>query len=50
MELLRDVGQVEAHIGSVGDNFNLDARSVHRLRECTIGSEIILDALDDTPR
>jgi hypothetical protein len=95
MVLLCDMGPVEAHISPFGDNVNLDARSVHGLRqmyhrlgnhfgctrwysyvtwvkwkvvsihletmlistqdrctvcaECTIGSEIILDALDDTP-
>jgi hypothetical protein len=93
--LLRDVGPVEARIGPFGDKVNLNARSVHGLRQmyhrlgnhfertrwysyvtwvkwkvvsihletmlistqdrctvcvkCTIGSEIILDAPDDTP-
>jgi hypothetical protein len=31
MELLGDVGQVEARFGSFGDSANLDARYVHGL-------------------
>jgi hypothetical protein len=49
MVVLRDVGQVEARNGPFRDNANLDARSVHGLRRMYLGSEIILDALDDTP-
>jgi hypothetical protein len=33
MVLLRDVGQVEARFGPVGDSVNLDTRWVHGLRE-----------------
>jgi hypothetical protein len=32
MELLGDVGQVQAHFGPLGDNVNLNARYVHGLR------------------
>jgi hypothetical protein len=31
MELLGDVGQMEAHIGLLGDSVNLDARNMHSL-------------------
>jgi hypothetical protein len=50
MEFLGDVGHVESHFGPFGDNVNVGARYVHRLRQSTIGSEIIMDALDGTPR
>jgi hypothetical protein len=32
MELLGDVGQMEAHFSLFGDNVNLDMRKVHGLR------------------
>ena len=50
MILLGDKAQVEASFGPFGDSANLDARSVHGLAERTIGSEIVLDAPDGTPR
>ena len=50
MVLLGDEAQLEASVGMFGDSANLDARLVHGLRQCTIGSEIILDAPDGTPR
>jgi hypothetical protein len=50
MELLDDKAQVEARFGAFGDVANVDARYVHGLRQTTIGSKIILDASDGTPR
>jgi hypothetical protein len=50
MELLGDLGQVESHFFPFGDNVSVGAREVHSLRQTTIGSEIILDAPDDTLR
>ena len=49
MELLDDEAQVEARFGLFGDSAkrNVDRCTVGA--ECTIGSEIILDAPDDTP-
>ena len=47
---LGDEAQVEARFGSFGDSANLDSRLVHDLWEYTIGSEIILDTPDGTPR
>jgi hypothetical protein len=49
MELLGDLGSVESHFGLFADSVNLDARLVRRLRQSTIGTEIILDAPDETP-
>jgi hypothetical protein len=49
MELLGDVGYVESCFGPFGDSVSL----VQRCTSCakhTIGSEIILDAPDGTPR
>jgi hypothetical protein len=48
MVLLGDEAQVEAHFGLFGDSANLDARLVNGLPQCTIGSEIFLDAPDRT--
>ena len=50
MVLLRDEAQVDARFCPLGDSANLvvDRRPVCAKR--TIGSEIILDALDGTPR
>ena len=50
MELLVDKAQVEACFGRFGDRANLDARWVHVCAERTIGSKIVLDAPDGTPR
>jgi hypothetical protein len=44
-----DVAQVEAHFVLFGDSDNLDARCTD-CAECTIVSEIVLDAPDGTPR
>ena len=45
-----DEAQVEARFGLFGDSANLDARDMHSCAEHTIGSKIILDAPDGTPR
>ena len=50
MVLLGDEAQLEARFGPFGDSANLDARLVHGCTERTIGSEIVLDAPDGTPR
>ena len=50
MVLLWDEAQLESRFGPFGDSANLDASSVHGLRRGNIGSEIILDAHDGTPR
>ena len=50
MVLLGDEAQAEASFGLFGDSAILDARSVHGLRRMYIGSEIVLDAPDGTPR
>jgi hypothetical protein len=46
MELLGDVGHVESHFFSFGENVSVGAFCAKR----TNGSEIILDAPDGTPR
>ena len=50
MVLLRDKAQVEASFGPFGDSANLDQDRRTVCAEHTIGSEIVLDALDGTPR
>ena len=50
MELLGDEAQVEARFGPFGDISNPDARLVHDLAERTIGSDVVLDTPDRTPR
>jgi hypothetical protein len=50
MELLGDMGHVESRFGLFGDSTNLDASSCSICAECIIGSEIILDTPDGTPR
>ena len=50
MVLLGDEAQLKAHFGPFGDSGNIDANWVHGCAEHTIGSEIILDALDGSPR
>ena len=50
MVLQGDEAQLEARFYPFGYSANLDARSVHGLAERTIGSEIVLDAPDGTPR
>ena len=41
---------MEAHFGPLGDSANLDADRCTVYAKRTIGSEIILDAPDGTPR
>ena len=50
MLLLRNKAQVEAHFGLLGDSANLDADKCMVCAKHTIGSKIILDAPDGTPR
>ena len=50
MVLLRDEAQVEAHFCPLGDSANLDVDRCTVCAKCTIGSLIILDAPDGTPR
>ena len=42
--------QVEAQFGLFGDSANLDARYVHSLRRSTIGTKVVLNAPNGTPR
>ena len=50
MVLQGDEAQVEAHFGPLGDSANLDADRCTVCAKCTIGSKIVLDAPDGTPR
>ena len=50
MVLLHDEAQVEAYFGPLGDSANLDADTCTVCAKCTIGSKIVLDAPDGTPR
>ena len=50
MELLGDVGQVESLFFLFGDCVSVGASKVHVCAERTIGSEIVLDAPNGTPR
>ena len=50
MVLLGDEAQVEAHFGLLGDSANFDIDSCMVCAKCTIRLEIVLDALDETPR
>ena len=50
MELIGDVGHVESRFGPFGYSVGISARLVHGLCQRTIGSEIVLDAPDGTPR
>jgi hypothetical protein len=50
MVLLGDEAQVDPRFGLFGDRANLDARWMHGFAERTIGSEIVLDTPDGTPR
>ena len=50
MVLLGDEADVEAHFGLFGDSANLDVDRCMFCVEHAIGSEIILDANDGTPR
>ena len=46
---LGDEAQVEAHFSPFGDSANRDADSCMVCAEHTLGSEIVLDAPDQTP-
>jgi hypothetical protein len=50
MKLLGDMGHVESCFGPFGDTSNLDASRCTVCAEHTMGSEIIMDAPDGTPR
>ena len=50
MVLLGDEAHVEARFGPFGDSANLDVDRCTVCARRTIGSEIILDAPDGTPR
>jgi hypothetical protein len=50
MELQGDEAQLEARFGLFGDSANLDVDRCMVCAKCTIGSEIILDAPNGTPR
>jgi hypothetical protein len=50
MELLGDMDHVDSHFGLFGDGVSVGAKLVHGCAKCTIGSEIVLDAPDGTPR
>ena len=50
MLLLHDEAQVEDRFDPLGDSANLDADRCTVCAKRTIGSLIILDALDGTPR
>ena len=50
MVLLGDEALVQAHFGPFRDCANLDADKCTVCAERTIGSEIVLDAPDGTPR
>ena len=50
MVLLGDEAQVQAHFGPFRDCANLDADKCTVCAERTIGSEIVLEGADETPR
>ena len=50
MVLLGDEAEVEAHFDPFGDSADLDADSCMVCAERTLGSEIVLDAPNGTPR
>jgi hypothetical protein len=50
MEVLGDEARVEALFCSFGDSANLHVESSTVCAECNIGSEIILDAPNGTPK
>jgi hypothetical protein len=50
MDLLCDFGPVQSHFNPFGDSGRVSARYVHGCSKRTIGTEIILDAPDGTPR
>jgi hypothetical protein len=50
MVLLGDKGQMEARFGPFGDSVSFYAGRCTVCAKCTIALEILLDALDVTPR
>jgi hypothetical protein len=50
MELLRDMGQVESRFDPFGDSVSVGQDTFTVCAKHTIGSDIILDAPDGTPR
>jgi hypothetical protein len=50
IELQGDMGQVESHFGTFGDSVSIGQDSFTVCAKHTIGSDIILDAPDGTPR
>jgi hypothetical protein len=50
MELLGDVSHVESCFGPFGDGVSIVQDRCKVCVKCTIGSEIVLDAPDGTPR
>jgi hypothetical protein len=50
MELLSDVGHVESCFSSFGDSVTISEDRCMVCTKCTIGSEIVLDTTDGTPR
>ena len=50
MVLLGDEAKVEAHFGPFRDSTNLDADMCMVCAKCTIGSVIVFDTPDGTPR
>jgi hypothetical protein len=48
IELIGDVGHVKPYFGPIGDGVGINASTV--CMEPTVGSEIIVDAPDGTPR
>jgi hypothetical protein len=50
MDLLCDFGHVESRFSLFGDSGSVSARYVHDCAKRTIGTKVILDAPDGTPR
>jgi hypothetical protein len=50
MELQGDMGHVESHFGLFGDSASVSSRQVQVCAKHTVGSEIIFDAPDSTPK
>jgi hypothetical protein len=50
MELVSDVGRVESCFSPFEDSVSVSARLEHGLQQTSIGIEIVLDAVDGTPR
>ena len=50
MVRLHDEAKVEAHFGPLGNSANLDADMCMVCAKCTIGSVIVFDTPDGTPR